>query len=87
MVALRQILDSLDFVHGLLLQCHYSVVAAAVRLMVAVAARVKNGEIPDEARAATGKLLIQSNDTREPRKEVPLFGFGKVNKVARPESN
>jgi hypothetical protein len=26
--------------------------------------------------------LIQSNDAREPRKEVPLFGFGKVNKLA-----
>ena len=49
--------------------------------------RVKNDEIPDEARAATGKLLIQSNDAREPHREVPLFGFGKVNKVEQPESN
>ena len=43
---------------------------------------VKNHEIPDDARAASGKLLIQSNDAREPRKEVPLFAFGKVNKLA-----
>lgn len=51
---------------------------------VAVTIRVQNDEIPDQARAATGKLLIESNDKREPRKEVPLFGFGKVNKVAAP---
>lgn len=49
--------------------------------------RVKNGEIPEDARAATGTLVIESNDLREPRKEVPLFGFGKVNKVERPDSN
>jgi hypothetical protein len=46
--------------------------------------RVRNEGIPDEARAATGRLLIESNDEREPRKEVPLFGFGKVNKVTAP---
>jgi hypothetical protein len=49
--------------------------------------RVKKDEIADDARAATGKLLIQSNDEREPRKEVPLFGFGRANKAARPESD
>jgi hypothetical protein len=52
-----------------------------------IAIRVKNDEIPDEARAATGTMLIQSNDAREPRKEVPLFGFGKVNKTDRHESD
>ena len=52
-----------------------------------VTVRVNNGEIPDEARAVTGRLLIESSDEREPRKEVPLFGFGRVNKVNRPESN
>lgn len=49
---------------------------------IPITIRVKNHEIADEARAATGKLLIQSNDAREPHKEVPLFGFGKINKVA-----
>ena len=49
--------------------------------------RVKNDEIPDDARAATGRLLIESNDKREPRKEVPLLGFGKVNKGERTDSN
>jgi len=47
---------------------------------IPVTIRVKHRAIPDEARSASGKLLIQSNDAREPRKEVPLFGFGKVNK-------
>jgi hypothetical protein len=42
--------------------------------------RVKPGELPDDARSASGKLMIQSNDAREPHKEVPLFGFGKINK-------
>lgn len=46
-----------------------------------ITVRVQNEEIADEARAATGRLLIDSNDEREPRKEVPLFGFGKVNKA------
>jgi hypothetical protein len=46
--------------------------------------RVQNDQIPTEARAATGKLLIESNDQREPRKEVLLFGFGKVNKPTAP---
>jgi hypothetical protein len=46
--------------------------------------RVQNKDVPTEARAATGKLLIESNDQREPRKEVPLFGFGKVNKATAP---
>jgi hypothetical protein len=48
---------------------------------VPITVRMKNDDIPDDARAATGKLLIESNDPREPSKEVPLFGFGKVNKV------
>ncbi len=49
--------------------------------------RVDNDAIPDDARSATGKLLIESNDQREPRREVPLFGFGKVNKVAVPAAS
>lgn len=40
--------------------------------------------IEDEARSAAGTLLILSNDRTEPKKEVPLFGTGRVNKVAVP---
>jgi hypothetical protein len=47
--------------------------------------RARKAGIPDDARAAIGKLLILSNDAREPRKEVPLFGFGRVNKRAEPD--
>jgi hypothetical protein len=49
--------------------------------------RVRNDQIPDEARSATGRLLIESNDEREPRKEVPILGLGKVNKVEKPAPN
>jgi len=52
---------------------------------IPITIRVKNHELPDNARAASGKLVIQSNDAREPRKEVPLFSFGKVNKLSPPE--
>ncbi|HEY5960892.1 MAG TPA: hypothetical protein VIV60_30260 [Polyangiaceae bacterium] len=45
---------------------------------------VVNHEIPDEARSASGMLVIESNDLREPHKEVPLFGFGQINKVQHP---
>lgn len=48
---------------------------------VHITIRVNSHAIADDARAATGKLVIESNDPREPRKEVPLFGFGKVNKA------
>jgi hypothetical protein len=42
-------------------------------------------KIPDETRGLSGTLLIESNDRREPLKEVPLFGFGQINKVRRPD--
>ena len=45
--------------------------------------KVLNGQIPDETRSASGTLVIESNDAREPLKEVPLFGFGQINKVDR----
>ena len=45
---------------------------------------VLKDRIEDEARSATGTLLIVSNDRTEPKKEVPLFGTGRVNKVAVP---
>jgi hypothetical protein len=43
--------------------------------------------LSDEARSASGRLLIVSNDRTEPEKEVPLFGFGRVNKAMSPEPN
>jgi hypothetical protein len=46
---------------------------------------VLGDRLNDEARSASGKLLIVSNDRTEPEKEVPLFGFGRVNKVTAPE--
>ena len=46
---------------------------------------VLNHKIPEDARAAIGTLLIVSNDRTEPRKEVPLSGFGRINKVTRSE--
>jgi hypothetical protein len=45
---------------------------------------VQSERIADETRAIVGKLLIESNDRAEPRKEVPLFGSGRINKVAAP---
>ena len=45
---------------------------------------VLKDRIEDEARSATGTLLIVSNDRTEPRKEVPLFGTGRVNKATAP---
>ena len=45
---------------------------------------VRSERIADESRAAVGTLLIVSNDRTEPRKEVPLFGSGRINKVTAP---
>jgi hypothetical protein len=45
---------------------------------------VASDRIADEARTATGTLLIESNDRSEPHKEVPLFGSGRINKVPAP---
>jgi hypothetical protein len=50
-----------------------------------VIVKTLNEKIPDETRGLSGTLLIESNDRREPLKEVPLFGFGQVNKVRRPD--
>ena len=47
---------------------------------------VRNDQIDDDARSAVGTLLIISNDRTESRKEVPLFGSGRINKVAAPGS-
>jgi hypothetical protein len=47
---------------------------------------VRSDRIDDEARAAVGPLLIISNDRTEPRREVPLFGSGRINKIAAPSS-
>jgi hypothetical protein len=44
-----------------------------------VQVRVLEDRVPDESRASLGKVLILSNDRTEPKKEIPLFGFGKLN--------
>jgi hypothetical protein len=51
----------------------------------AIIVKVRNRLVPDEARAVTGTLLVTSNDETEPRKSIPLFGMGHVNKVERLE--
>ena len=42
---------------------------------------VLDDQIDDETRSVTGKLVIVSNDRTEPTKELPLFGFGQVNRA------
>jgi hypothetical protein len=37
--------------------------------------------IEDDTHGVTGKLVIVSNDRTEPQKEMPLFGFGQVNRA------
>jgi len=41
--------------------------------------RVLEDRVADDSRASQGKVLILSNDRTEPQKEIPLFGFGKLN--------
>ena len=43
---------------------------------------VIDGQIDDEPRGVNGKLVIVSNDRTEPRKEIPLFGMGRVNRAS-----
>jgi hypothetical protein len=42
---------------------------------------VREDQVPDEARSVTGRLLIVSDDRSEPQKELPLFGFGTLNRT------
>ncbi len=42
---------------------------------------VLDDQIEDDTRGVTGKLVIVSNDRTEPQKELPLFGFGQVNRA------
>jgi hypothetical protein len=37
--------------------------------------------VDDEARTVTGKLVILSNDRTEPKKELDLFGMGRVSRA------
>ena len=43
---------------------------------------VLDDHIDDETRGVTGKIVIVSNDRTEPQKEMPLFGFGQVNRAS-----
>jgi hypothetical protein len=44
-----------------------------------VQVRVLEDRVAEGGRGSLGKVLILSNDRTEPQKEVPLFGFGKLN--------
>jgi hypothetical protein len=50
-----------------------------------VQVRVLEDRVASESRGSLGKVLILSNDRTEPEKEIPLFGFGKLN-AAQAES-
>jgi hypothetical protein len=41
---------------------------------------VAQERIAPETRGVTGTLVIHSNDRTEPRKEIPLFGMGRINR-------
>jgi hypothetical protein len=41
--------------------------------------RVLEDRVIDDSRGTLGKLMVFSNDRTEPQKEIPLFGFGKLN--------
>jgi hypothetical protein len=44
-----------------------------------VQVKVLEDRVASESRGSLGKVLILSNDRTEPEKEIPLFGFGKLN--------
>jgi hypothetical protein len=46
-----------------------------------VQVKVLEDRLTDGNRGSLGKLVILSNDRTEPEKEIPLFGFGKLNSV------
>jgi hypothetical protein len=50
-----------------------------------VVVRVLEHRVADESRGSLGKVLVLSNDRTEPEKEIPLFGFGKLNSVKEEE--
>jgi hypothetical protein len=54
--------------------------AGAFRVKVTVLEQL----VDEEASSATGKLVILSNDRTEPKKELELFGLGRVNRVEQP---
>jgi hypothetical protein len=41
--------------------------------------KVLEDRFSDDRRGILGKLMVFSNDRTEPEKEIPLFGFGKLN--------
>jgi hypothetical protein len=47
--------------------------------------KVLEERLTEGDRSASGKLVILSNDRTEPEKEIPLFGFGKLNSVPAEE--
>jgi hypothetical protein len=44
-----------------------------------VQVKVLEDRVKKETRGSLGKVMVLSNDRTEPEKEIPLFGFGKLN--------
>jgi len=44
-----------------------------------VQVKVLEERVTEENRGILGKVMVLSNDRTEPEKEIPLFGFGKLN--------
>lgn len=49
-----------------------------------VQVRVREADLPDDARGVLGRLLIRSSDATEPVKELPLFAFGSTTRRGAP---
>jgi hypothetical protein len=45
--------------------------------------RVRETDVPGGDRGVLGRLLIRSTDATEPTKEIPLFGFGSLDRGGR----
>lgn len=51
-----------------------------------VQVKVIEEQVKQETRGSLGKLMVLSNDRTEPEKEIPLFGFGKLNAAKAEET-
>jgi hypothetical protein len=51
-----------------------------------VQVKVMEERVKQETRGSLGKVMVLSNDRTEPEKEIPLFGFGKLNAAKAEET-
>lgn len=51
-----------------------------------VQVKVLEDRVKKETRGSLGKVMVLSNDRTEPEKEIPLFGFGKLNAAKAEET-